>query len=128
MLTFSVDGEPATKGSAAPYRKRDGKLGVRNDNQRCAGWQEAVGWAAKAALAEHYAKGGFIRAPVSGNVRVEVEFRLDDKSRAKDADKMLRPILDALTGIVYEDDEQVVFVSGRKVAGTPGATVRVEVP
>lgn len=44
-----------------------------------------------------------------------------------DVDKLLRAVLDALTGIVYADDAQVAFVVGRKVYSETAATrVHVE--
>ena len=40
-----------------------------------------------------------------------------------DLDKLLRSVLDALTGIVWVDDSQVVIISARKDFGQPGATI-----
>ena len=42
-----------------------------------------------------------------------------------DADKLMRAVLDALTGVAWTDDSQVAAWSGRKEYGTPGALVTV---
>lgn len=40
-----------------------------------------------------------------------------------DVDKLLRAVMDALTGRAYADDEQVVSATGHKQWGTEGSTV-----
>ena len=47
------------------------------------------------------------RAPLSGSIEVEVVFVAKSNDRP-DADNVLKPILDALQGIAYQDDKQVV--------------------
>jgi Holliday junction resolvase RusA-like endonuclease len=46
-------------------------------------------------------------APLNGNVEVEVVFA-DKGSPCPDTDNVLKPIMDALKGIAYRDDSQVV--------------------
>lgn len=43
-------------------------------------------------------------------------------TKKPDADKLLRAVLDSLTGVAYEDDSQVVRVSARKEYGVPEKT------
>lgn len=46
------------------------------------------------------------------------------KTSAPDLDKLIRALGDALTGIVYRDDAQIVGISVTKIYGqTPGVTV-----
>ena len=50
--------------------------------------------------------------------------------RTGDIDKYLRAVLDSLTGVVYEDDSQVVCVVGRKLysnrdKAVPGAEIQI---
>lgn len=101
--TFWVPGMPETKGSWIPI----GGGRVRADNPRERAWAEAVGWAAKAAMliARH-------PQPDSRRYAVVLSFTLaapPNKSRKnrRDVDKMARSCLDAMTSIVWVDDEQV---------------------
>lgn len=132
MITFTVSGDPQTKGSAKAFRhKSTGKIIVRNDNARCAGWSSAVGWKARLAMnagdARHVTP-TILAVPV----RVSLAFRLARPKSTKlaaprlDLDKLIRAVLDAMTGIVYVDDRQVVEVSARKEWGKPGVDVTVE--
>lgn len=50
--------------------------------------------------------------PVTHEVSVEVIYFYDTTS--PDVDNMVKPIQDALLGLIYEDDRQVVHASGRK--------------
>lgn len=44
-----------------------------------------------------------------------------------DVDNLLKTVLDALTGVIYDDDSQVVCVTGRKLYGAEDMTkIRVE--
>lgn len=133
VWSFDVRGQPATKGS---YRaivtrgktKAGGPKAITlNDNAKCKGWQVAIGWAAKAKRATPH--------PFAGAVDLSVMFEVErtrNTRRARfppqDVDKMLRALLDGMTGIVYEDDRQVIAVRVRKEwAGVegPGVTVTV---
>lgn len=61
-------------------------------------------------------------------VRITVEFHLARPKSAKkrayptvkpDADKLVRGVLDGLTGVCFEDDAQVVRIEATKVYGMP---------
>ena len=41
-------------------------------------------------------------------------------SKRPDIDKLSRAILDAITGVILEDDSQVVFLNARKIIASPG--------
>lgn len=63
-------------------------------------WKKELGWAFK--------KG----KPQKGEFGIEIYLTFGDKRR-RDADSGLKLILDALTGVVYEDDNQVkeIYIS-----------------
>jgi len=43
-----------------------------------------------------------------------------------DIDKLARAVLDALTGVAYEDDEQVVkLVASKEYTDNPGVTIKI---
>jgi crossover junction endodeoxyribonuclease RusA len=79
-------------------------------------WREAIAW---------HVKGQ--RAPLDGAVGVILSFRLPRPKAHRedtwvsvrpDLDKLVRAALDALTGIAYHDDAQVVHVSAMKSYAT----------
>lgn len=121
MLRFHVDGMPETKGSWRPAgRKRTGGIRLVPDNPAESAWAESVAWAARAALQ---------RPPTPDRQRYQValDFTLlppggrGGRRNKRDIDKLARSCLDALTGIVWLDDEQVVrLVLDRGVTGADG--------
>ncbi len=134
-VTFTVVGNPATKGSTrAVNDKRTGKArllasaSAKNARDQKA-WATAVGWAARAA----------VRDPITGPVMIKVLFRIatNDAKRSgahhaingrMDLDKLLRCTLDALTGIAFYDDGQIaqVIAAKRWTTGEPGAEITIE--
>lgn len=75
-------------------------------------------------------------APLQGGIRLRVQFSFvrpkTQQGRAvphvkPDLDKLCRAVLDALTGVVYEDDAQVVTLTASKIYRPtgPGAFVAV---
>ena len=64
-----------------------------------------------------------VKTPWGGAIEVKIIFKLPrpktnkDKYPIKnpDTDKLIRAILDAMTGVVYNDDSQVIEVTGKKV-------------
>ena len=118
---------PATKGSGRAL-VFGGRAVVFNDNPKNKAWAERVAWIAKANKPKN--------APWSGPVELHVLFRMRKlKSMPKDRplpivkpdlDKMIRSIKDALTGILYQDDAQIVSLHARKVYGDePGVDIEL---
>lgn len=116
MIRFTVTGEPVPKqsfrfaraGSYQPARVKD--------------WQAAVGWAAKQAM-----KGC---PPVEGEVSAWCWFRVGNRRRV-DLDNLWKAVGDAIEGIAYLNDSQVVQLVLRKNLAMPGelppgVTVEVE--
>jgi crossover junction endodeoxyribonuclease RusA len=140
MLTFSVYGVPAPKGSTkAFYIAKLGRAITTADNRRSAPWQEAVVTAAREALAG--------ALPLEGPVGVALSFylprpktapkRVTRPTKKPDLDKLERCVLDGLTRAgVWRDDAQVIAMITEKAfaggaddplreAGIPRADVRV---
>jgi Holliday junction resolvase RusA-like endonuclease len=117
---FWVDGIPATKGS---WRVMRGKL--LPDNPRERPWANAVAWVAKASG---------VRV-VSGPVSVTIAAYYPRPKRPthayparNDADKIARSCLDALKGIAWADDQQVVELRVTKAYASdkgPGAWIEI---
>lgn len=137
-VTLTLHGEPAPQGSKTVGTTKTGRAYVREDNPALEPWRNAVAGAAVAAMAG--------RPPLAGELELDVVFvfarpkahygtgrnagRLKPSAPAycakrPDVDKLCRAIGDALTGIVFVDDAQVVELRAAKHYGAPAAHVSV---
>ena len=128
-LTFDVVGRPAPQGS----KKSIGNNRFIETSKFLPAWRKDVRLAAEQAVTVN----GW--AIASGPVELEVMFYLDRPSSvstvkrpypivAPDTDKLLRAVGDSLSGVVYQDDAQVIRVLAWKVYAdtrVPGAFIRV---
>jgi len=128
-VTFTVLGLAQPKGSAKAFVPKGWQRAVvTSDNPRVKDWQQAVAWQAQAAAAE----GQFV-----GPVALRVAFALPRPASLPrrvlahitrpDLDKLVRSIGDALTGVLYRDDGQVVELQARKVYAAAGAAPSAEI-
>lgn len=127
-ISFSVRGEPKPKGSMKALMPRGARRPiVTHDNKGTKPWQIEVGWAA----AEHAP-----RKPWEGAVRLKLTFfmprpksipkRVVEHTKKPDLDKLARLVGDALKGIVYADDSQVVSIAAYKVYAVGWTGVEIE--
>lgn len=135
-VSFFVPGKAATKGSTEAVRGRGGKPVVRASNRQAqdawAGW---VAQGARAAMLEAEQA-----QPWTDPVAVSCSFVLPARARTTtaitngvgDLDKLVRCVWDALTGVVFVDDVQVVAIpqSSKRIANAelgemPGCRVTV---
>jgi crossover junction endodeoxyribonuclease RusA len=128
-ISVDVIGRPAPQGS----KKSIGNNRFIESSKYLPAWRKAVRDAAEFAVTVN----GWAR--VSGPVELEVMFYLDRPSSVSatkrpqptvppDVDKLLRGIQDSLSGVVYDDDAQIIRVLAWKVyadAREPGAFIRV---
>lgn len=108
-MTF-VQGEPAPQGSKQAY-VRGGRAVLVEASKKLAPWRKHVA----TVFGEFWDKG-----PIQGGARADIEFVMPrPKSTPKskptppaikrpDVDKLVRAIFDAITGIAFLDDSQVV--------------------
>lgn len=125
-VTFTVHGKSATKGSSVSFLGEAGAVVTKADNRRLGEWTQAVAWSAKVAGVRRIPK------PRAAGVRLVLVFprppRVSVAARPymtvpPDVDKCLRAALDALTGIAYDDDAQIVVSSQIKVYGDRAETI-----
>lgn len=130
-VRFMVRGLPQTKGSARAFTYRrsvakGGGIGARVDNDN----PKAKAWQADVAKSAWVARGGGRRAPHAGAVHLTVNFFLPKPQKPKDdchvtkpdLDKLLRCLIDGLTGVLFVDDSQVTgIVAGKFYARTSEA-------
>ena len=122
-MTFTVPGRPQPKGSTKgfPIKRANGKIGVviTSSNKELKPWALTASYLAKEAMEGD--------PPLDGPLNVEVEcFFKRPKSVSRkvlhkvtrpDVDKVARAALDTLTGVVFNDDSQVVMLVARKWFG-----------
>ena len=92
-----------------------GKGRMTHSQPQLVAWRKAIGWACRAALR--------LQEPTAADVRVACRFVVQPRRQgdAPDLDKLARAVLDALTGIAYVDDKQVVALDARRVLLGPDA-------
>lgn len=143
-IAFFVDGHPRTKGRIASFvNPRTGRIVSKETDKRTAPWVARIGalarvkWQAGPApkAVAFFAQADFYYT------RPKCHFKADGRTLRQnapafpigrghygDVDKLTRAILDGLSGIVYEDDTQVVFQTTRKEFGTDeGVFLTIEV-
>ena len=135
MIDFEIHGLPVPQGSARAFVVK-GHAVITSANKGLKSWRRLV-----AETAREYAP------PVrwDGPVGVTLAFRLPQPpsrpttagrghrkrvlriwpDRRPDLDKLVRGILDGLTGVIFADDSQVVAIQATKDYGVPGVTVQV---
>lgn len=137
MISISVQGEPAPKGSMKAFVMRT-KLGkyravVTHDNKRTKPWQESVSRSIKCAMQELR-----LDKPIDKPVNVRAIFFLRKPKSVKrshpstkpDLDKLFRPVGDALEGTLLSNDSRIVSLDCAKVyageGAEPGVHINVE--
>jgi len=103
ICAYFVPGRPVGQGSMRSL----GKGRMTHNNPHLKAWRQAVGWAFKAAGPGE---------PTAADVRVTLHFAVHPRRKgdAPDLDKLVRAVLDALTGLAYLDDKQVVEILARR--------------
>lgn len=140
MISFFVPGVPVPKGSAKAYvNKHTGRAQVMQDNR-----EKQKPWASAITLTamERGVKGTLAPVRVSlafsmprlkshygtGKNSTSIKPNAPNKHTSKpDLDKLIRCVLDALTGVAWHDDSQVVEVSASKYyRDDPGVIITLE--
>lgn len=137
-IAFHVRGIPVTQGSAHAFVLKGGKRAVvvPDHKRELRAWRSTVSYAAQQVAP----------SPVwTGPVAIALRFTLPrpkteptHRGRGKarrpirtwpdrrpDLDKLARSVLDALTGVVFGDDCQVVRLEASKDWGDPGVAVEI---
>lgn len=134
-IAFTVLGRAQPAGSKKAFVNRHtGKVIVTEDAKKSKPWQQQIG---DTALAHrHHLEGQLLDGPLDLDVtfvlaRPKGHFRTGKNAHLvrdtapprpavkPDTTKLLRAVEDALTGVLWRDDAQVVDQSARKVYGAP---------
>lgn len=133
-VTFTVYGIPKPKGSARGFvvmKAGKARAIVTSDNKSLKSWEHSVRDAAQHAVGEHF---------FTAAVRLEIHFwfprpkSVSVKKRPHfttkpDLSKLVRGAEDALNGVLFKDDSQVVVIAASKRYvddGPAGAAITVE--
>ena len=135
MLQFTAYGKPQPQGSTRAF-VRGNRAIVTSDNSKLKPYRHTLTQVAALNLQEMG-----LEAPLcSRSTAVEVNIvwsiakpkstpkRVTRPTKKPDTDKLLRAVLDSLTGIGYEDDAQVVRVIAEKQYGMPERTTVTVTP
>lgn len=135
QLSFFVAGNPVPKGSFRAFNN-GGRPVITNNNPKTKDWELRIAHEAQAVIDENW-----IQQAISLPVCVTVDFYMDRPKSLKksvehnikrpDLDKLARAALDGITGILINDDSQVVELRATKnYAGEkesrPGAWITIE--
>lgn len=122
-LSFTVYGVPQPQGSTRAFMPKGSRFPViTSANKGLKPWRQDV---AVMALSEMKKESAEL---ANGPISLAADFYFERPKSAKrqaqkltkpDIDKLLRGILDALTGVAYRDDSQVVEVTCVKRFGSP---------
>lgn len=125
LVDTFVPGRPAPQGS-----KRHVGRGIMIESSKAvAPWRTTVAW---------HVSQKFTGPVALGGIYISLDFRMPrpvstPKSKSPmaikrpDVDKLIRAILDALSGVVYKDDSQIVLLSARKVLTAPDEQPGVQI-
>lgn len=123
-----ISGHPYPKGSWTPVKAKGGKIKFRPANPKWSKWYNK----AHDELKERWT-GPLLKGPVEVKFlfllpRLKTVLRTYPTGKFEgDIDKLVRAVLDAMTGSVYEDDCQVVTLTGSKryTDGEPGVWIYI---
>jgi len=135
QLSFFVAGNPVPKGSFRAFNN-GGRPVITNNNPKTKDWEMRIAHEAQAVIDENW-----ISTAISLPVCVTIDFYMERPKSLKksvehnikrpDLDKLARAALDGITGILINDDSQVVELKATKnYAGEkesrPGAWLTIE--
>ena len=122
-ISFTVLGRPAPQGSLKAFISH-GQARVKSDNAATMPWRQQVGWTALNArptadvwAARHEAVSiaiTFVFAKPTSVPKKRLHMAVKP-----DLDKLCRSVLDALSGILFFDDGQVIQITAGKMYGLP---------
>lgn len=142
MISFFVPGITRTAGSKSAFKGKDGKINITHASKYSKGWMDSVKWFAmkqthkmvllegpitlKLVFMRDRPRGHYGTGRHAGQLRNSAPFHPISKP---DLTKLTRAVEDALTGIVWKDDAQVVKQETSKVyckpAEKPGVFITI---
>lgn len=116
-VTFFVPGAPATKGSTVSFADKRGRIVTKTDSPGLKLWTRDVRWMAMHARVPFAPKGVAVAVIATFQFQRPKTVSRHFPTVPPDLDKVTRALLDALTGVAYADDAQVVDLTVQKRYG-----------
>ncbi len=131
LLAFEIDTRPIPQARPRFFVRRFGNKNFVGayDTDRCKTFKEVVAWHAKAAVLRQG-----LRKPVEGPISINLIFRMGKNGKERyhtkrpDIDNLAKAVKDALKGVVYADDCQIVEAHLYKQFGGPQIRIEVSRP
>ena len=128
-MNFIVEGKPQGKARARTFynEKREKMQSITPEKTKS--YEDLIRWSYKAAGGQYMGE-AILEVNIIANYPIPKSFRKAEKQAAvegmsrptvkPDADNIIKVVLDALNGVAYYDDKQVVSVSCTKYYGDKG--------
>ncbi len=129
-IQFKVPGIAIPQGSMKAGVTKAGKPFLRSDNPNLKEWRNRIAWVAQTQRRGlFFAKGEAVRVGIGFFLPrpVSLPKRVRQHTVRPDIDKLERAVFDALTGVLWHDDSQVVESWKRKAYGVEGVYVVISV-
>lgn len=132
-ISFTVYGVGKPKGSTKAFMPKGARFPVvTSDNKGLKGWEQTIRGELQVVMAttDKATLAAIFGSPVAVGLRFHLP-RPKSKKKAKypttkpDVDKLARAAIDALSGVAFKDDNQVVAVQARKVYADGAAKVEI---
>lgn len=132
-IAFTVFGVSEPKGSARAFMPKGARFPVvTSDNPNLKGWENTIRGELQRVMkqTDGHTLAHIFKSPVAVGLRFHLP-RPKSKKKAKypttkpDVDKLARAAIDALSGVAFKDDNQVVAVQARKVYAEGAAKVDI---
>lgn len=132
-ISFTVHGVAQPKGSTRAFMPKGARFPVvTSDNKSLKGWEQTIRGELQVVMARtnKATLAAIFESPVAVGLRFHLP-RPKSKKKAKypttkpDVDKLARAAIDALSGVAFKDDNQVVAVQARKVYADGAAKVEI---
>jgi len=141
MIQFFVPGIARTAGSKTAFKGKDGKVNFAHAGKYSKGWMDSVKWFAMQQYGQRTVllagpitlkliffmarpKGHFRTGKQAGELKASAPGHPTSKP---DLTKLTRAVEDALTGLIWKDDSQVVKQDTKKVYCGPEDKVGVDI-
>jgi crossover junction endodeoxyribonuclease RusA len=128
MIRFFVPGIPAPQGSHKAFMPRGARFPViTDDNAHTRPWRAMV-----ALVGSQHGSGDLLEGALTLTAKFylprprTLPKRITEPTRKPDLSKLIRAIEDALTGVLWKDDPQVVLTIAKKLYGSPGCEITIK--
>jgi len=129
LLEFEINTKPVPQARPRFYVRHKGLshyVGAY-DPQKCKSFKEVVAWHTKIISMERG-----LREPLKDPIAISLVFQMGENGKERyhtkkpDVDNLAKAVKDALRGIVYHDDSQIVEAHLYKTYGEPCIKVKIQ--